>query len=144
MSHEPELKRKINANQAIGKVRTSERLRTRSCITKDYPQYVHCVMHKCIMVKLGGNEKHKACKNIQILKKQGENLKSRGNNNFHKIGGNVLKQRKQGEIPNLQSISKKRSSEIFVDENQKFLWEKVTFRKFSTEYENFYENRGEI
>ena len=21
-------------------------------------QYVHCVMHKCIMVKLGGNEKH--------------------------------------------------------------------------------------
>ena len=20
--------------------------------------YVHCVMHKCIMVKLGGNEKH--------------------------------------------------------------------------------------
>jgi len=23
------------------------------------PVYVHCVMHKCIMVKLGGNEKHK-------------------------------------------------------------------------------------
>jgi len=21
-------------------------------------QYVHCVMHKCIMVKEGGNEKH--------------------------------------------------------------------------------------
>ena len=21
-------------------------------------QYVHCVMYKCIMVKLGGNEKH--------------------------------------------------------------------------------------
>jgi len=21
-------------------------------------QYVHCVMHKCIMVKLGANEKH--------------------------------------------------------------------------------------
>src|SRR6218665_1086735 len=24
-------------------------------------QYVHCVMHKCIMVKVGGNEKHRKC-----------------------------------------------------------------------------------
>jgi len=35
--------------------------------------YVHCVMHKCIMVKLGGNEKHiKFVKNTQILRNQGE------------------------------------------------------------------------
>jgi len=25
-------------------------------------QYVHCVMHKYIKVKVGGNEKHKVCK----------------------------------------------------------------------------------
>ena len=33
-------------------------------------QYVHYVMHKCIMVKLGGNEKHikyvKTCKFYEI------------------------------------------------------------------------------
>jgi len=28
-------------------------------ITQRRPVYVQCVMHKCIMVKLGGNEKHK-------------------------------------------------------------------------------------
>ena len=51
-------------------------------------QYMHCVMPKCIMVKLGGNEKH------IILRNQGEICKSMGNNNFPDIGGNVLKQRK--------------------------------------------------
>jgi len=33
-------------------------------------QYVHCVMHKCIVVKVGGNEIHvkyvKACKFYEI------------------------------------------------------------------------------
>jgi len=27
-------------------------------------QYVHCVMHKCIMVKLGGKRENKVCKNM--------------------------------------------------------------------------------
>src|SRR6218665_1074192 len=42
-------------------------------------QYVHCVMHKCIMVKLGGNEKHKVCKKHVNCRKLG--LK------FAKVGG---------------------------------------------------------
>jgi len=41
-------------------------------------QYVHCVMHKCIVVKLGGNEKHiKYVKNTNILQNQGEIVKLR-------------------------------------------------------------------
>jgi len=44
-------------------------------------QYVHCVMHKCIMVKLGG--KRKTCK---VCKKQVRFPKSGGK--FQKVGGN--------------------------------------------------------
>ena len=52
---------------------------------------MHCVMHKCIMVKLGGHEKFiKYVKNTYILRKQRGILISRGNNNFREIeGGNV-------------------------------------------------------
>ena len=35
-------------------------------------QYGHCVMHKCIMVKVGGNEKHKVCKFYEIRGKFGK------------------------------------------------------------------------
>jgi len=38
-------------------------------------QYVHCVMHKSIMVKVGGNKIHiKYVKIRQILRKQERNL----------------------------------------------------------------------
>ena len=36
-------------------------------------QYVHCVMHKCIMVKLGGNETH-----VKYVKKYVNFTKSEG------------------------------------------------------------------
>ena len=43
-------------------------------------EYVHCVMHKCIMVKLkGGNEKHKVCKkHLNFTKSEGKFEKVRG------------------------------------------------------------------
>ena len=40
-------------------------------------QYVHCAMHKCIMVKVGGREnhrKHVGLQNTEILRNKGENL----------------------------------------------------------------------
>jgi len=58
-------------------------------------QYVDCVMHKCIMVKLWGNETHKKYVNARkFYKIRGKFAKVGGNNNFSEIGGNVLKQRK--------------------------------------------------
>src|SRR6218665_2576568 len=53
-------------------------------------QYMNCVMHKCITVKLGGNEKH------IILRNQGEICKSMGNNNFPDIGGKCTETAKIG------------------------------------------------
>ena len=43
-------------------------------------QYVHCVMHKCIMVKVGGNEKHikYVKKHVNLMKTEWEILKSMG------------------------------------------------------------------
>jgi len=36
-------------------------------------QYVHCVMHKCIMVKRGGKRKtHKVCKTRKFYEIRGE------------------------------------------------------------------------
>ena len=62
-------------------------------------QDVHCVMHKCIMVKVWGSEKHKKyVKSTEILRNQGEIWKSSGEQKFSeteekcietvKIGGN--------------------------------------------------------
>ena len=53
-------------------------------------QYVHCMMHKCIMVKVGGNEKHvKHVKKHINLMKLGEMYESRGSEKCFEIGGNV-------------------------------------------------------
>jgi len=42
-------------------------------------QYVHWVMHKCIMVKVGGKRNiHKVCKKQVNFSKRGEIFKSRG------------------------------------------------------------------
>jgi len=59
-----------------------------SIVTRDV-KYVHWVMRKCIMVKVGvkGNT-HKGGKFVKVG----------GNNNFRETGGNVLKQEKIGEI----------------------------------------------
>src|SRR6218665_3380687 len=55
-------------------------------------QYVHCVMHKCIMVKAGGNENHR-----KLCTKHGNFTKSRqsrGKETFFRNRGNGLKKRK--------------------------------------------------
>src|SRR6218665_4033062 len=41
-------------------------------------QYVHWVMHKCIMVKVGGKNTHKVCKKLLNLWKQGGNFGKQG------------------------------------------------------------------
>jgi len=57
--------------------------------------YVHCVIHKCNIVKIGGKRKvNKVCKKHVNFTKSGKICISRGNNNFPEIGGNILKQRK--------------------------------------------------
>ena len=65
------------------------------------------------MVKVGG----------EIHRNQGRKCTKRG-----KIGG---------EIRNLWSMTKKRSSEILADENKEIFREKVKLTTFSTESENF-------
>src|SRR6218665_599807 len=52
-------------------------------------QYVHWVMHKCIMVKVGGKNTRKVCKNLlNFLENRGESLKSRGKcTKTGKLGG---------------------------------------------------------
>ena len=52
-------------------------------------QYVHCVMHKCILVKLGGNENdRKYVKKRKFYEIIGEICKSReGKEKFPKTGG---------------------------------------------------------
>ena len=53
-------------------------------------QFVHCMMHKCIMVKVAGNEKHvkyvKTRKFNEIIDK------------FTKVGGNRIFSGRGGEI----------------------------------------------
>ena len=52
-------------------------------------QYVHCVMHKCIMVKVGGNENdRKHVENTEILRNQGEIWQSRGTKDKCLVLGN--------------------------------------------------------
>src|SRR6218665_1503130 len=73
-------------------------------------QYVHWVMHKCIMVKVGGEITLKVCKKLlNFSKTGGKILKSRGGIiNFANQGGNAVKQAKQGEIRNLWPMTKKK------------------------------------
>src|SRR6218665_1081626 len=74
--------------------------------------YVHWVMHKCIMVKVGGKRNtHKVCKKQVNFSKTGwGNFKMKGgNNNFRKTGwGKCTETGKIGrEIRNLWSMTKK-------------------------------------
>ena len=60
-------------------------------------QYVHWVMHKCIMVKVGGKRNiRKVCKKQVNLSKTGRKFVKVGGERiiFAKQGRNVLKQRK--------------------------------------------------
>src|SRR6218665_2378495 len=77
----------------------------------------------------GKRKPRKVCKkHVKFRKSGGKFAKVGGNNNFCEIGGNVLKQ--------------KRSSEILADEYLKFCSGKVQLGTFSTESDNFFENRG--
>ena len=61
-------------------------------------QCVHWVMHKCIMVKVGGKRNtHKVCKKQLNFSKTGEKLfKLGGNNNFRGTGGKCTETGKIG------------------------------------------------
>ena len=61
-------------------------------------QYVHWVMHKCIMVKVRGKNTRKVCKKlVNLAKTGGEIFKSRGGkNNFRETGGKCIERRKIG------------------------------------------------
>src|SRR6218665_2579075 len=60
--------------------------------------YVHCVIRKCIMVKVGGNEIHiKYVKTRECFENMGEIFKSRrGNNNFRETEGEMYGKREIG------------------------------------------------
>src|SRR6218665_174557 len=108
-------------------------------------QYVHCVMHNCIMVKVRGKRNtHKVCKKqVNILKTRGKFFKVGGNNNFRETGGKCTEIWKIGRgIRNLWSMTKK-SSEMLVDENRKIFREKVKFIKTFHSLK-ICQNRGEI
>ena len=69
------------------------------CLKRRDVQYMHCVMHKCIMGKAGGNEIHvKYVEKHVNFTKLGEICKSRvGKEKFSEIEGNELKQGNKGE-----------------------------------------------
>src|SRR6218665_2241260 len=75
-------------------------------------QYVHWVMHKCIVVKVGGRKRntHKVCKKqVNLSKTGGKFVKVGGRIIFTKQGENVLKQcENRGEIENFWSMTKKK------------------------------------
>ena len=106
-------------------------------------QYVHWVMHKCIMVKVGGKRNtRKVCKKQVNLSKTGGKYLSKqgGNNNFCETGGgNVYWNREnRGEIPNLWSMTKKSHQKFrWMKENQEIFQEKVKLWKLPSESENF-------
>ena len=53
-------------------------------------QYVHWVMHKCIMVKVGGENIRKVCKGLLNFWKTGGNFEKKGGNNkFSGIKGEM-------------------------------------------------------
>ena len=65
---------------------------------------MHCVMHKCIMVEIGGKKTCKVCKkDVNFTKsggneKIGGNVKNRGNKKFVKIRINVAFLQSRGDI----------------------------------------------
>ena len=73
-------------------------------------QYMHCVMHKCIMVKVGGTRKsQKACTTHGNLTKSGRIWQK----HFFEIGGNGVKKKKiEGKMSNLWVMTKKRKGQI--------------------------------
>src|SRR6218665_1003538 len=72
-------------------------------------QCVHCVMHNCIMVKVGGKENHrKHVQNTEILRNQREIRQRRGMKDFAETGGQWSDRTKiEGNILNLWSMTKK-------------------------------------
>src|SRR6218665_2333276 len=85
-------------------------------------------MHKCIMVKVGGNEIHacKVCKKqVSLPKTEGKFVKVGEIIIFAKQGGNVLKQGKQGEIRNLWSMTKKSHQKFWRMKIERISREKV-------------------
>src|SRR6218665_793797 len=72
--------------------------------------YVHCVMHKCIMIKVRGKRNtHKVCKKTRkFYENIGKFCKVEGNNNFREIGGMYRKRENRGG-----------NSKVVVDDDKK-------------------------
>src|SRR6218665_3019525 len=59
--------------------------------------YIHFVMNKCIIVKLGGKRKtHKVCKKHKFSENREKNFEKWGKNNFREIGGKCIEIVKMG------------------------------------------------
>src|SRR6218665_607380 len=104
-------------------------------------------MHKCIMVKVGGKRNtRKVCKKqVNLSKTGGKFVKVGGKNNFRETGGKCTETAKIGwEIGNLWSMTKKRSSEILVNENEEIFLGKGKIVKISLKARKFFENRGNL
>jgi len=102
-------------------------------------QYVHWMMHKCIMVKVGGKRNtHKVLKSRWIFLKQGGIFKSRGIMIFAKQVEIYWNRENRGEIRNLWSMTKKKKG------HREIFREKVKFWKFSIESENFSKIGGNL
>ena len=103
-------------------------------------QYVHWVMHKCIMVKVGGKRNtRKVCKKqVNLCKTGGKICQSTGEIIISLNRGKCTETAKiGGKFEICGRWLKKRSSEISADENQEIFQGKVKFLTFSSEYENF-------
>ena len=99
-------------------------------------QYVHHGQSR------GKRNTHKVCKKqVNFSKTGGKLFKVGGIIIFAKQGEMYWNRENKGEIRNLWSMTKKRSSEILADENREIFREKVKFWKFSRVWK-FLENRG--
>jgi len=99
-------------------------------------QYVHCVMHKCIMVKVRGKQKtHQACKKTRkFYEIRGKFAKVGGTKKKGKMNRNSENRR---EIQNLGWMTKK-SCQKFCRMKIENFFEKVKLWKFSTKSEIFF------
>src|SRR6218665_4125652 len=85
-----------NNRARLGIMRSISRPCINTCI-QGRPVCVHCVMHTCIMVKVGGKENHrKHVQNTEIVRNLGGKFgKVGGMKHFSEIGRNGHKKRKQ-------------------------------------------------
>src|SRR6218665_1710654 len=89
-------------------------------------QYVHCMMHTCIMVKMGLRENKKHVKQVKtdIERNQGKFCKQRKHYIFQNRGKIAFWENRKENKKN-ERMTKKWSSEILVDEMRIIFCEKL-------------------